>query len=154
MSSLEDSTTPETPVSGSDAADAAPESHVNMPVPEGHILREIPSPADILDGSAVQGTAELRAEIREVILLPAVWTAAQPMLRPQGLHGSVQFDHKAVADLIFDNSEKLQTLQSASGLTMFSLWYHIAAVLKKLGYNIARGYIVSYNGDFDNDKAE
>ena len=136
MSDNDNVVTPEASVSGSFQSEDG--------IKTVSVLKVIPSPRDILEGAAVQGTLEIRQEVRTILQDPVIWDHIHPMLRPQGKHGSVQFDHMGVAQAVYDNSEKLRAV---TDLDMFSLWHHIAAVLKKLKYDMQRGYIVGFIGD-------
>jgi hypothetical protein len=127
MSSNEDSTISDTPVSVSDA--------------ESKVLQALPRPSELTSGAVIVTAQEIHAEIRLVFQDDDVWAGVLKTLEPQGTEGSAQYDHHFVATYVKAHSEKLQQIK---GLNTFSLWRHIQLVLraKPFYYIMERGYLI------------
>lgn len=91
------------------------------------------------------GMLDRTREIRDAISIamgtnPKLFSSLSAYLAPQGIAGSVHFDHAIAASIVLENVPVLAKYE----LNQKQVWGHLLEVLKKRGYRFSGGYIVSH----------
>ena len=109
------------------------------------------SEAETLGGSISTVNADIRNWVKGTIRRNDVWSEISPYLIPEGAAGNTQFDHCEVASIVLDNCPELEGYEN---LNKFALWKHIEFVLRRRGYEFARGRVVGLKLIADQSKSD
>jgi len=71
-----------------------------------------------------------------------VWDAISPHLVPEGIAGSIQFDHACVAMKV---KEACPSLSGFANLKLFGIWKLFESVLRTRGYDMSKGHVIGFN---------
>lgn len=90
---------------------------------------------------ALDRTREIRDAIAGALETdPKLFSGLSAHLAPQGVAGSVHFDHALAGELVLRNVPVLAKYD----LNQKQAWGHLLEVLKKRGYRFSGGYIASH----------
>ena len=139
MSSLDDSTTPDASVSGSDETDNVVKFNPLSLIPD---FADVRAPTDMKSVSAV-----IREEATEVLSTRQIMAAVKPLLLAGNIAGSANTAHSEIGRIVINASPVLTQMATNEQLTYVSAWRQILTVLKRSGYLFSGGYFIANTRD-------